>query len=169
MRRRREGVKTHPLADGLTSYAQQGGQYGLVASDVQVVAGLSARPSEALAEGALFHTGMLPTTWKDFTYQSSQVFLLSGLTTVRDTYKLRIMNDVTENPITVAIAKAGGVRQLAKKLGVTHPAILRYRDLWDAGNQNAIPPARALQIEAATGIPRATLRPDLWSEPARAA
>ena len=38
-----------------------------------------------------------------------------------------------------------------------------------SGNQNAIPPARALQIEAATGIPRATLRPDLWSEPYRAA
>jgi len=79
------------------------------------------------------------------------------------------MNAITENPITTAINVAGGVRQLAEKLGVTHPAILRYRDLWDAGNKNAIPPARALQIEAATGIPRATLRPDLWSEPSRAA
>ena len=112
---------------------------------------------------------MLPATRRDFTYQVEQVFSRPGLTSVSCAYKLRAMSDTAKNPITAAIAKAGGVRQLAEKLGVTHPAILRYRDLWDAGNPNAIPPARALQIEAATGIPRATLRPDLWSEPSRAA
>jgi DNA-binding transcriptional regulator YdaS (Cro superfamily) len=76
------------------------------------------------------------------------------------------MNTTTENPISSAITKAGGVRQLAALLGVTHPAILRWRDLWDAGKPDAIPPSRAMAIEAATGIPRAELRPDLWGKAA---
>jgi DNA-binding transcriptional regulator YdaS (Cro superfamily) len=79
------------------------------------------------------------------------------------------MNTITENPISCAIARAGGVRQLAIQLGVTHPAILRWRDLWDAGEPESIPPRRAIAIEAATGVPRSQLRPDLWGEPAKEA
>lgn len=75
------------------------------------------------------------------------------------------MNAITSNPIAAAIDRAGGVRQLAALLGVTHPAILRWRDRWDAGIPEAIPPSRAIAIEAATGISRAELRPDLWGEP----
>ena len=79
-----------------------------------------------------------------------------------------IMNE-NSNPVTKAIHAAGSGPKLAEQLGVSARAVYKWSARWEEGRLDAIPPARALQIEAATGIPRATLRPDLWSEPYRAA
>ena len=73
------------------------------------------------------------------------------------------------NPITEAITLAGGVGKLAALLGVKHPAVIRWRALWDDGRTDAIPASRAIEIEAVTGIPRSHLRPDLWGENSRTA
>jgi len=53
------------------------------------------------------------------------------------------------------LAVAGGVTSLAKSLGVSQPAISGWK---------RIPPDRVLAVEAATGIPRTELRPDLYAE-----
>jgi TorA maturation chaperone TorD len=53
-----------------------------------------------------------------------------------------------------AIQTAGGVRALARALGVSQPAVSMWK---------RIPAERVADIEAVTGIPRAKLRPDLFS------
>jgi DNA-binding transcriptional regulator YdaS (Cro superfamily) len=55
--------------------------------------------------------------------------------------------------IDEAFEKAGSASELARKLGVTPSAVLQ----WDK-----IPPSRALGVEAATGISRHRLRPDVY-------
>lgn len=52
-----------------------------------------------------------------------------------------------------AIEAAGGVRALARQLGVSQPAI----SVW-----KRVPADRVLAVEAATGIDRSQLRPDLY-------
>jgi TorA maturation chaperone TorD len=59
-----------------------------------------------------------------------------------------------------AIRVAGGVGALAKKLGISQPSV---------SNWSRVPAERVLSIEAATGVSRATLRPDLYAEHAWAA
>jgi antitoxin CcdA len=55
-----------------------------------------------------------------------------------------------------AIARAGGVARLGERLGVAHSQVVRWR-------KAGFPPAgRVAAIEAATGVPRARLRPDLY-------
>lgn len=56
-----------------------------------------------------------------------------------------------------AIDAAGGVAQLARKLGIAQPSV---------SNWNRVPAERVIAVEAATGIPRAKLRPDLFYEQA---
>lgn len=56
-----------------------------------------------------------------------------------------------------AIDAAGGVVQLARKIGITQPSI---------SNWNRVPAERVIAVEAATGVSREQLRPDLYSEPA---
>ena len=56
-----------------------------------------------------------------------------------------------------AIDAAGGVVQLAHKIGITQPSI---------SNWNRVPAERVIAVEAATGVSREQLRPDLYSEPA---
>ena len=51
-----------------------------------------------------------------------------------------------------AIDAAGGIAQLARKIGIT--------------NWNRVPAQRVIAVEAATGVSRKQLRPDLYSEPA---
>lgn len=76
---------------------------------------------------------------------------------------------MTNNPISEAIALSGGVGKLALRLGVKHPAVIRWRSLWDEGRADAIPASRAVQIEEATGVSRSRCRPDLWPDTNRAA
>jgi TorA maturation chaperone TorD len=53
-----------------------------------------------------------------------------------------------------AIRAAGGVTELARRVGVSQPSI---------SNWSRIPAERVLAVEAATGIARAILRPDLYA------
>jgi len=54
-----------------------------------------------------------------------------------------------------AIRVAGGVAALAKKLGISQPSV---------SNWSRVPAERVLSVEAATGVGRAMLRPDLYAE-----
>jgi TorA maturation chaperone TorD len=56
-----------------------------------------------------------------------------------------------------AIDAAGGVAQLARKIGVAQPSVSSW---------SRVPAQRVIAVEAATGVPRKHLRPDLYSEPA---
>jgi TorA maturation chaperone TorD len=52
-----------------------------------------------------------------------------------------------------AIRMAGGVSELARRLGISQPSV---------SNWSRIPAERVLEVEAATGIERVVLRPDLF-------
>jgi TorA maturation chaperone TorD len=54
-----------------------------------------------------------------------------------------------------AIDAAGGVAQLARKIGIAQPSV---------SNWNKVPAQRVIAVEAATGVSRQQLRPDLYSE-----
>ncbi|AMJ63339.1 Cro/CI family transcriptional regulator [Bosea sp. PAMC 26642] len=54
-----------------------------------------------------------------------------------------------------AIGAAGGVRALARVVGVSQPAISSWK---------RVPADRVLTVEAQTGVPRSHLRPDLYPE-----
>jgi post-segregation antitoxin (ccd killing protein) len=56
-----------------------------------------------------------------------------------------------------AIAAAGGVARLAASIGVHHSQIVRWR------RSGRVPVSRLAGLEAATGIPRQSLRPDLFA------
>lgn len=55
-----------------------------------------------------------------------------------------------------AIRAVGGVSELARRIGLSQPSI---------SNWDRIPAERVLSVEAATGVARAVLRPDLFNEP----
>ncbi len=55
-----------------------------------------------------------------------------------------------------AIRAAGGVGALARKIGISQPSV---------SNWSHIPAERVLSVEAATGVSRVTLRPDLYAQP----
>ena len=55
-----------------------------------------------------------------------------------------------------AIDAAGGVAQLARKIGISQPSV---------SNWSTVPAQRVIAVEAATGVSRNALRPDLYSEP----
>jgi TorA maturation chaperone TorD/DNA-binding transcriptional regulator YdaS (Cro superfamily) len=52
-----------------------------------------------------------------------------------------------------AIRAAGGVSELARRIGISQPSV---------SNWDRIPAERVLAVEAATGVARAVLRPDLY-------
>jgi TorA maturation chaperone TorD len=54
-----------------------------------------------------------------------------------------------------AIDKAGGVAELARKIGIAQPSV---------SNWSRVPAQRVIAVEAATGISRRELRPDLYDE-----
>jgi TorA maturation chaperone TorD len=56
-----------------------------------------------------------------------------------------------------AIDAAGGVAQLARKIGIAQPSV---------SNWNRVPAQRVIAVEGATGVSRKVLRPDLYGEPA---
>lgn len=53
-----------------------------------------------------------------------------------------------------AIDAAGGVAQLARKIGIAQPSV---------SNWNMVPAERVVAVEAVTGVSRRELRPDLYS------
>lgn len=55
-----------------------------------------------------------------------------------------------------AIVAAGGVSQLARRIGIAQPSV---------SNWSRVPAERVLQVEAVTGVSRRTLRPDLFGKP----
>ena len=55
-----------------------------------------------------------------------------------------------------AIGAAGGVAELARKIGIAQPSV---------SNWNRVPAQRVIAVEAVTGVSRKLLRPDLYSEP----
>jgi TorA maturation chaperone TorD len=54
-----------------------------------------------------------------------------------------------------AIRAAGGVSELARRIGISQPSV---------SNWERVPAERVLSVEAATGVGRAVLRPDLYAE-----
>ena len=63
---------------------------------------------------------------------------------------------VQHKTITMAIEKAGGMRPLARAIGINYQAIQNWRD--------RIPAERVLDVERATGISREILRPDMFGK-----
>jgi DNA-binding transcriptional regulator YdaS (Cro superfamily) len=63
--------------------------------------------------------------------------------------------DITDpmEGVKLAVETAGGLRALARLLGIAHPSIVK----WDK-----IPADRVVEIERLTGIARERLRPDLY-------
>ena len=57
--------------------------------------------------------------------------------------------------LSEAIQAAGGVSKLARRVGVSQPSV---------SNWDKVPAERVLVVEAATGIDRKVLRPDLYEE-----
>src|SRR3954462_7913389 len=55
-----------------------------------------------------------------------------------------------------AIQAVGGVSELARRIGISQPSV---------SNWDKIPAERVLAVEAATGVERIRLRPDLYREP----
>jgi TorA maturation chaperone TorD len=62
---------------------------------------------------------------------------------------------VRDAGLTRAIDAAGGVARLARKIGIAQPSV---------SNWNRVPAERVIAVEAATGVPRKVLRPDLYDE-----
>jgi len=54
-----------------------------------------------------------------------------------------------------AIRAVGGVSELARRIGISQPSV---------SNWDRIPAERVLSVEAATGVERAVLRPDLYND-----
>jgi len=55
-----------------------------------------------------------------------------------------------------AIRAAGGVTELARRIGIAQPSV---------SNWTRVPAERVLSVEAATGVARVALRPDLYGAP----
>ena len=58
-----------------------------------------------------------------------------------------------------AIRAAGGVTELARRIGISQPSV---------SNWSRVPADRVVAVEAATGVARSLLRPDLFAEPSEA-
>ncbi|HZV21380.1 MAG TPA: molecular chaperone TorD family protein [Hyphomicrobiales bacterium] len=54
-----------------------------------------------------------------------------------------------------AIRAAGGITELARRIGISQPSV---------SNWSRVPAERVLAVEAVTGVSRAVLRPDLYTE-----
>jgi TorA maturation chaperone TorD len=53
-----------------------------------------------------------------------------------------------------AISAVGGITELARRIGISQPSV---------SNWDRVPAERVLSVEAATGVPRIVLRPDLFA------
>lgn len=61
-----------------------------------------------------------------------------------------------EGGLEDAIRAAGGIGALARRLGISQPSV---------SNWQRVPAERVIAVEALTGVPRASLRPDLYGTP----
>lgn len=62
-----------------------------------------------------------------------------------------------KNGMDEALAAVGGLEAFQQRLGIARRTVF----LW---KQHGVPAERAPQVEAATGVPRHRLRPDLWPQ-----
>ncbi|MGH6728374.1 MAG: molecular chaperone TorD family protein [Pseudolabrys sp.] len=62
---------------------------------------------------------------------------------------------MTDPGLQEAIRAAGGVTELARRIGISQPSV---------SNWSRVPAERVLIVEAVTGVARAMLRPDLYDE-----
>ena len=62
---------------------------------------------------------------------------------------------MADSGLEEAIRVAGGITELARRIGISQPSV---------SNWDRVPAGRILSVEAATGVPRAILRPDLYRE-----
>lgn len=60
--------------------------------------------------------------------------------------------------VSLVIEKAGGYSKLARKLGISHVAVLKWKN---------VPVKRLAAVERITGIPREELRPDIFRKEER--
>ncbi len=68
-----------------------------------------------------------------------------------------IVLPMSEAALKIAIEKAGGHAKLGRALGISGAAISQW---------SQCPPLRVLAVEAASGVSRHELRPDLYPAPA---
>ena len=66
-----------------------------------------------------------------------------------------MIGSMEETALTKAIARAGGVSQLARSLGVRQSAVSNWRN-------RQVPADRCRAIERATGVTANELRPDVF-------
>lgn len=57
--------------------------------------------------------------------------------------------------VSLVVEKAGGCSKLAKQLGISHVAVLKWKN---------VPVKRLATVERITGIPREELRPDIFGK-----
>jgi TorA maturation chaperone TorD len=60
-----------------------------------------------------------------------------------------------DHGLSEAIQAVGGVSELARRIGISQPSV---------SNWQRVPAERVLEVEAATGVERMVLRPDLYGE-----
>jgi TorA maturation chaperone TorD len=65
------------------------------------------------------------------------------------------MEQMRDPGLQEALRAAGGVSELARRIGISQPSV---------SNWERVPAERVISVEAATGIGRAVLRPDLFDE-----
>jgi TorA maturation chaperone TorD len=63
---------------------------------------------------------------------------------------------LTDPGLETAIRTAGGITELARRIGISQPSV---------SNWTRVPAERVLSVEAATGVPREILRPDIYGAP----
>ena len=66
---------------------------------------------------------------------------------------IRALTAMRDPGLSEAIQAAGGVSELARRIGISQPSV---------SNWDKVPAERVLAVEAATGVDRTVLRPDLY-------
>src|SRR5579885_153868 len=69
--------------------------------------------------------------------------------------RIKTIRTMAQRGLQEAIRAVGGVTELARRIGISQPSV---------SNWTKIPAERVLAVEAVSGVPRATLRPDLYGE-----
>jgi TorA maturation chaperone TorD len=62
---------------------------------------------------------------------------------------------MSDQGLNEAISAAGGITELARRIGISQPSV---------SNWSRVPAERVLSVEAATGVARTVLRPDLYGD-----